>query len=340
VGVVQTASLDLIKPIPSMVSIQVYSDSRFALADVALADLANLRTDPTALLWVDLSAPTPEETKQVLEDVFAFHPLAIEDCVSDSPFPKTEAYEEFFYIVLHIPVSSPSGELVLHELDAFISKGFLVTYHRHPIAAVEQTFARYARPGGPLVRGPDRFLHSVFDLGMAGIKPTLNTFRRSVEEVQEQVLANIPAEQLFPRVVALRKQTSRLRQFLRPQHAIAVDLASGKHKIIRSTLLPYFRDLAEELARHEAETANCADQLIISFRVFLNKSSHEANDGIRILTGITALTFPTLLVGSWFGMNFEKMPELHHRLGYLGAVGVVLVGTVVIALFMRRKHWL
>ncbi len=323
-----------------MVSILVYSDSRFALADVSVGDLPALRGDPSAMLWVDLASPTPEEVKTVLEDVFAFHPLAIEDCVSDSPYPKTEAYEDFLYIVLHIPLADAQGDLTLVELDIFIGKGFLVTFHRQPIPAVEVTFQRYAKAGGPPVRGPDRFLHSVFDVAMSGVKPVLNRFRLAIEEVQGQVLADIPAETLFPRVATLRKEASRLRQFLRPQHAIAADLASGKHKIIRSTLLPYFRDLAEELARFDADAASWSDQLIISFRVFLNKSSHEANDGIRILTGITALTFPTLLVGSWFGMNFESMPELHHRLGYATAVAVVFIGTGLIAWFMRRRRWL
>lgn len=323
-----------------MVTTLVYSDQRYALHDATLDDLANLRTDPSALLWVDLSDPTPEETKRVLEDTFAFHPLAVEDCVSDSPYPKVEAYEDFVYIVLHVLLPGEGGEFTAVELDAFMGKGYLVTYHRASLPALQATFQRYARPGGPVVRGPDRFFHALFEACVAGDKPCFDAMRRAVEQVQSDVLNTRSPEEVFPKVAALRKKLSKLRQFVRPQQAIATELAHGKHKIVRAALVPYFRDLAEELSRLESETAGLSEQLILSFRIYLNKSSHEANGGIRILTGITALTFPMLLVGSWFGMNFQKMDELHTTWGYGAALAITLVGTVATAGFMRRKRWL
>jgi len=47
--------------------------------------MPTLLSDTNLFLWVDLENPTPEETKYVLEDVFHFHPLSIEDCVMASP---------------------------------------------------------------------------------------------------------------------------------------------------------------------------------------------------------------------------------------------------------------
>ncbi|MDX2186151.1 MAG: magnesium transporter CorA family protein [Opitutaceae bacterium] len=323
-----------------MISILVYSESRFALNDATPADLPALRTDPAALLWINLCEPTPEETRLVLEEVFAFHPLAVEDCVSDSPFPKVESYEDFHYIVLHVLTPGLKGEFAFSELDLFIGKGYLITYQRKPIAAVQSTYQRYARPGSPVVRGPDRFLHSLMEACVAAGEPTFERFRTSVEKVQTDVLANASATEIFEQVVKLRKAIARLKDIVRPQFAIANELGQGKHRFVRATIVPYFRDLAEALSHYQGETEGLAEQLILSFRIYLNKSSHEANAGIRILTGITALTFPTLLVGGWFGMNFERMDELHTPWGYAMALILVLVGTVATAVFMRRRKWL
>jgi magnesium transporter len=44
-------------------------------------------------------------------------------------------------------------------------------------------------------------------------------------------------------------------------------------------------------------------------------------------------------VAGVYGMNFEHMPELHWRWGYLSFWAVMVAITGVQLLFMRRKHW-
>ena len=54
--------------------------------------MPTLLADTNLFLWVDLEKPTAEETQMVLEQIFHFHPLSIEDCVAVSPSPKVEEY--------------------------------------------------------------------------------------------------------------------------------------------------------------------------------------------------------------------------------------------------------
>ena len=323
-----------------MITTLVFRETRFAALNPPVDTLATLRTEPGVLLWVDLSQPTDEEIKQVLETTFAFHPLAIEDCVADSPFPKLEEYEDYLYLVMHAVVSTENQHFTTTEVDIFLGRNFLVTFHRQPLRPIQAVLERYARPGGVQVRGPDRFAHSLLDLLIEAYQPAMDSLHRELEAIEEGVLKDMAAKDLFPRVVALRKQFSALRQIVRPQREIANSLAEGKTKLIRSVMVPYLRDLAEDLVRIETQASAWAEQLILSFRVYLNKSSHEANEGIRVLTGITALTIPVLLISGWFGMNFETMYELAGRYSYLAAAALTLTGTVGMLAFMRRKHWL
>lgn len=323
-----------------MITTFVYRDHKLLAQDPAPDELATLRAEPNTMLWVDLSAPTEDETKQILEKVFAFHPLAIEDCVSDNPFPKLESYDEHIYLVMHAIATTSEGDLKTIELDLFLSKNYLVTFHKHPLSAITATHDYYLRNQGTLVRGPDRFAHAILDRMVEAYKPALEAVRREIDRIEDGVLHEISADELFPKVVTLRKQLSRLRQLIRPQREIAAELAQGKNYFIRSTITPYLRDLAEELGRFETQTQAWAEQLIISFRIYLNKSSSVANAGIRVLTAITALTFPALLVGGWFGMNYQNMHELGWTAGYPLALALTFFGTFATYLFMRRRKWL
>jgi magnesium transporter len=226
------------------------------------------------------------------------------------------------------------------ELDFFRGKNFLVTYHRQPLRVTEAVRERLLRAPGLVVRGPDRFAHTILDLMVEGYKPALEFLSGQIEEVAEHVLHHGSADELFPAIVAMRKQLARLRQIVRPQRVVVAELAQGKSKLIRKVILPYLRDLEEELGRIETQAASWADQLIITFRLFINKSSHEANAGIRVMTAITALTIPSLLIGGWLGMNFKNMPEFGIPYGYPITFALTLASTGAILLFMRRKKWL
>src|SRR6266478_1812457 len=87
--------------------------------------MPTLLSDTNLFLWVDLERSTPEENKFVLEDVFHFHPLSIEDCVMVSPSPKVEEYAPkegdrftpYLFIVVHaVDYSRTDGVFATREL--------------------------------------------------------------------------------------------------------------------------------------------------------------------------------------------------------------------------------
>lgn len=277
-----------------MITILVYRDHRFSALNPPLSGLAALRNEPGVMLWLDLSAPSSEETTAVLEKLFALHPVVIEDCTTDSPFPKIDAFDDYLHLVMHAVDYSKTDKFTTTDLDLVLGKNFLVTFHRQPLRLVQQVLDRYARggPGAVPVRGPDRFAHTLLDQLAEAYKPALDELRRDLESIEEAVLGHATPKELFPQVIALRKDLATLRQIVRPQRAVAAELAGGKPGFLRPALLPYLRDLAEDFARIESQAAAWGEQLILGFRVYLNKSSHEANEGIKVLTGLTAATTP------------------------------------------------
>jgi magnesium transporter len=323
-----------------MLQTLVYRGAKFAAHNPPADSLAALRTEPGVMLWIDLSAPTPEEISLVLERLFAFHPLVIEDCVSDTPLPKIEEYEDYLHLVMHAVDYTRTEKFTTTELELILGKTFLVTFHRQPLRPVQAAIERHLRNPGTPVRGPDRFAHTILDFMVEAYKPALDELRHELEVIGEDVLRPTPTTDLFPRVVGLRKELSTLRRITRPQREVATALAQRQNPFIRPVIVPYLRDLQEELARIEEQAVAWSEQLILSFRVYLNKSSHEANESIRVLTALTALTLPAFVVGSWFGMNFHAMYEVRTSYGYWLAFAVTVVGTLGMLLFLRKNRWL
>ena len=325
-----------------MITTLVYRDHRFHLQNPPVDQLAALRAEPGIMLWIDLSAPTPEETSAILEHLFALHPVVIEDCTTDSPFPKLDAFDDYLHLVMHAVDYSKTDKFTTTDLDLILGKNFLLTFHSQPLRLVQQVLERYARSGHGAVpvRGPDRFAHTLLDHLVEGYKPALDELRADLETVEECVLGHTTPQELFPQVIALRKDLATLRQIVRPQRVVAAELAAGKPGFVRPSMLPYLRDLAEDFARIETQAAAWGDQLILGFRVYLNKSSHEANEGIKVLTGLTAAATPPLIIGGWFGMNFTHMPELVPAWTYPVVVLLTLGLTGGLLFYLRKRRWL
>jgi magnesium transporter len=316
----------------------VFSDGKIVGQDLEREALRLVRADKGLLLWVDLDKPTDEETKFVLENVFQFHPLAVEDCVAPNSLPKVEDYEDYLFIVTHAVDFSRTDKFSTTELDFFLGRDYIVTFHTAPLRSVGTLIERYVKSAGVGPRGPDRIAHTLIDLLVDNYAPVIEELRAELEELEEHVLAKESAQKsLVNELLHVRNDFTRLRTIVRPQRDVIDRLARGDSKLIRPKLLPYFRDLRDNLARLEDTAAGYHERLLMAFDIYLNKAAFEANEGIKFLTALTAITIPIMVIGTWYGMNFVNMPELAH--GYPWAIGCTIVTTLLMFVYLKKKKW-
>lgn len=322
-----------------MIHSLIFSEGRLVGRDLEVEALRLVRADKGLILWVDLDNPTDDEIKAILEGVFQFHPLAIEDCVAPSDLPKVEDYEDYLFMVFHAVDFTRHDKFATTELDLFLGKDFIVTFHRTPLRSVETLKERLAKSAGIGPRGPDRIAHTLLDLMVDHFGPVLDELRGELEEIEEIVLREATAKSFMSAMLHARSDFSKLRQIVRPQRDVIERLARGDSKLIRATIVPYFRDLRDNLARLEDAAMGYHDRLLMAFDIYLNKAAFEANEGIKFLTALTAITIPVVVVGTWYGMNFEGMPELRTRGGYFVALGIVLFFTLLTWVYLKKRKW-
>ncbi len=315
----------------------VFSDGKLVGRDLELDALRLVCADKGLIVWVDLDTPTDEEIKAILEGVFQFHPLAIEDCMTPSSLPKVEDYESYLFLVTHAVDFSRTEKFASTELDLFLGREYLVTFHRTPLKSVQATIDRVTKSVGVIARGPDRLAHTLLDFLVDNYQPAMAELGAELEEIEEAVLAKDSGSKFVNEILQVRSDFSRLRSIVRPQRELIDRIARGDTKLIRPLMLPYFRDLRDNLARLEDTAVGYHERLLMAFDIYLNKAAFEANEGIKFLTAITAVTIPVMVIGTWYGMNFHGIQELEN--GYPWAVGIVIVTTVLMVVYLKRKRW-
>src|SRR3954464_11765314 len=159
--------------------------------------MPTLLADTNLFLWVDLEKPTAEESHMVLDQVFHFHPLSIEDCVAVSPSPKVEEYSPkegdqfspYLFIVIHaVDYSRKDGVFATSELNFFLGKNFLVTYHEVPLRSVTSTEERAVKGTMQIARAPGRVVYNLLDSIVDNYKPALDELSLEIAELEEEAL--------------------------------------------------------------------------------------------------------------------------------------------------------
>jgi magnesium transporter len=64
------------------------------------------------------------------------------------------------------------------------------------------------------------------------------------------------------------------------------------------------------------------------------------NEAVKVFTVLATIFLPATLIASIFGMNFENMPELHWKYGYVYSLALMVIITVVLIFWVKRKGWL
>ena len=309
--------------------------------------MPTLLADTNLFLWVDLEKPTQQEWKEVLEMIFNFHPLSIEDCVQPSPSPKVEEYSPkeddrftpYLFMVIHaVDYNRKDGCFGTSELNFFLGKNFLVTYHEEPLQSVSIVEERAVNGSMGIARAPDRVAHSLLDTLVDNYKPALDELGLEIAELEQQALQK-PTKETLNQILRVKKEVLNLRQIIGPQREVLGRFAQGEFKIVSPKLVPYFRDVYDALF-HIGELAHgYTDSLTGILQVYLNMSSNQTGEVVKLLTLITVITTPLMMIGTWYGMNFKDMPELDHAHAYPIAAVCMILSTAATYLYFKIKKW-
>ena len=140
-------------------------------------------------------------------------------------------------------------------------------------------------------------------------------------------------------ILQIKKEVLHLRQIIGPQREVLARFARAEFKLIRPHLVPYYRDVYDALFHISEVAQGYTDSLTGILQVYLNMSSNQTGEVVKLLTLITVITTPVIIVGTWYGMNFKHMPELEPVMAYPIVIGVTVIATAATYWYFKVKKW-
>ncbi|HEV8382274.1 MAG TPA: magnesium/cobalt transporter CorA [Gemmatimonadales bacterium] len=293
-------------------------------------------------LWVDIDS-TNMHQHALLEKVFAFHPLSIEDTLSPGTRVKFEEYDRYVFVVMAVirfDEGTPEPwDLATSNLYFFLGKNFLVTVHALPSKSCGTVRDRLMRNPELMARGAEMMMHNIIDQSVDAYFPMVEELNVLVDGLEERLFERFD-EKLIHEIFKAKRAAFGLRRHVGPLREVLNILTNRPCGYIRPETQLYYRDIYDHTIRITESVDTVRDLLAGVLETYLSQTSNRMNRVMKQLSIVATIALPLVVVGGIFGMNFSQMPWTHHPYGFYGALVTMAAVSGIILWWLKKNRWL
>jgi magnesium transporter len=319
----------------------VLRDRKGGLAfDIPPREIRDALADPDTKLWVDIDS-TSRHQHAILEKLFHFHPLTVEDTLNPNSRVKIEAYDGFLFIVLRTirfcDTTTDPYDLETENLYLYLGANYVVTVHAGYSQTVDTVADLIRRSPDLFDRGPARLAHSICDAAIDAFFPILDRVDEFVDGLEARVFERFD-ESALRDIFALKRTVLSLRRYLAPQREIFNVLTNRPSPLLPPESQLYFRDVYDHVLRINDSLDTFRELLSSTLDSYLTQVSNRLGSITKGLSVIATLSVPFVVISGMWGMNFEKIPLHGDTYGFWLMVAIQLaLGAFLIGILRWKK---
>jgi magnesium transporter len=337
-----------------MVDNAVYSSGRrVATPETAAEGREILAEDADRMAWLGLYRPEPHELGELAE-LYDLPELAVEDAITAHQRPKFERYGETLFVVLKAArYRDEAEEVEFGELHLFLGPNFAITVRHSESPDLARVRRRLESEPALLGKGTEAVLYAILDAVVDGYSPVVAGLANDIDEIETEVFRGDPG--VSRRIYELSQEVLEFQRAAQPLTGILAAIMAGFDKYgVDEELRSYLRDVADHVVqvteRVEGFRLQLRDILTVNATLVAQRQNEEIREltvtslaqgeEVKKISAWAAILFAPTLVGTVYGMNFDRMPELHWRYGYrMALLLMALVSGVLYAVF-KRRDWI
>lgn len=299
-------------------------------------DKLDLKKDMT--YWISMA---PEELCNNNE-IFNFHNLTIHECLDEKQNAKLEFYDDYDFLVLNI-IEYKNGSILSSELDIFLGYNYIVTVSRNNIMLLNELEHELINYKQNVIFNSDRssvrILYYIIDRIILNDYEIISELENEADNIEIKVLKN-PDKKYLNELIHLRRQVHKIRNYINPLRYVGDNLLCNDNKIIGSSYYRYFEQLNNRIDKLIYSMDSLVQYLVLVREAFEAEIANKTNELMKLFTIITTISLPLTLITGIFGMNFENASILHHPYGFSVAIILMIVTSLCLFLFFKKKKWL
>tara|TARA_R110000868_G_scaffold304437_7_gene565061 strand:- start:40268 stop:41404 length:1137 start_codon:yes stop_codon:yes gene_type:complete len=289
--------------------------------------------------WVQVRGLHDIEKLKELWDRFEFHPLIQEDILNTHQRPKIEDYGQQIFVVLKM-MYFEDNQLQQEQVSFVFNDKFIFSFQESerkiffPIKErleVENTRMRKS--------GPDYMAYALMDIIIDYYFEVLETINTRIEDTEDLLWSNSDEDTLSD-IHDIRRQLIHFRKNAWPLRDNMNSMLRDESPFITHETKLFLRDVYDHTVQIIDNLDNNRELVSGLHDMYMTNISNKMNEVMKVLTIIATIFIPLTFIAGIYGMNFDYMPELHWEWSYPIVWSVMIIATIGMIFYFRKKKWL
>src|SRR6218665_1332996 len=267
--------------------------------------------------WINVDGVHDVELVEKIGKHFNIHPLTLEDVVNTNQRAKFEDYDN--YVVSIMKMISYDTEMQSEQLSVVLMEGMVISFQESHGGDAFDLIRTRIRQGKGRIRkmGADYLAYALIDAVVDCYFTILEKIGDRIELLEEELITE-PTKATLQMLHHMKREMIFVRKAVWPMRELINNLERSETELIRPSTDIYLRDVHDHTIRVIDTVETFRDLLSGMMDIYLSSVSNRMNEVMKVLTIITTLFVPVTFIAGVYGMNFDYMPELHSRWGYVG----------------------
>ena len=323
----------------------------FVYNDVDLKEYENFKvTDLDKFIntqktnWLNIHGLNNIELIKSIGDYFSVDSFMLTDILNTSRRTKLEELSDvlFFNIKSLLPAGD-TDNISVEQISFLIKDGVLISFQEKRSDFFTHIRERIRTHSG-LVRSKkvDYLLYILLDAIMENFYITIENEEDKVEE-----LINLSKKSTDPlileRIEKHRDNFNFLKRSIIPLRDSLYGIKSIKDDNVFNAMemesFSFFARLHQKSLELLEQIESDMVSLESASNFYFAAQTHKMNEIMKTLTIVSAIFIPLTFIVGVYGMNFKYMPELEYRNGYYTIIGVMILLSVGMIIYFKKRKW-
>jgi Mg2+ and Co2+ transporters len=280
--------------------------------------------------WIDLISPTHQQVEKIAED-YNLDYFMVSDSVEPGHLPKIEQFEDFTFIILRA-YSAKKGlkistvQQLSDKVAFFIKNDTLITVHRADFPFLLDIKQEVT---------PDTTLH----------QHIIHIFSHIVDSYSEPASRQSTLIDEVERIIFLKdlkKISLEDLYYQKTETRISKKLLLLTQNVLHLFRVPYdnqtaLQDVKDSLVKLILEYEEALEDANSIMNTYLSVAAQKSNDVMKLLTIYSAFFLPLSFIAGFYGMNFQRMPEISWKYGYPFVIIIMVSFAIFLLIWFKRK---
>jgi magnesium transporter len=288
-------------------------------------------------VWFDIEIHDAKAARKSLLELELISEDILEDALFNDPVTRIARFESYIHLV--VAGCRPSASAFeLERVDVVVGQNYVATLHRGPALFLSRVLRGYRADFQRYAKSLNFLLYEFWDTLIDNYLEVQKLMEERVDQLQNELRARVVSDKVFAQISELSADVLHLRKILLPTRTVLKDLATRRTLFVNEATQQFLANMVGTVETVLQDLLVDRDVLSGSLNLYMSMVSHRTNEVMKRLTVVSVIFLPlTFLVGV-YGMNFEVLPELEWRYGYLYFWIVVLIIVGGLLWFLRRQR--